>query len=220
MSVIDILSTYRFELLNGLAVTLQLCAIAWVASFVIGGIIGLLAARYREFGWWVRILSVVLAGIPAIVFLFWLHYPAQAVLGIVVPPFVTGAVALSFLGIFMVAEATREVLAQFPLQYITAAKVAGLDRSETFRHIVLPLVGRSFFPSAVFILVTIFQMSLFTSFISVDEIFRTAQRINSIIFRPIEVFTALAIFCVLVCTPLYGFTNILRERYTRDVSER
>jgi ABC-type amino acid transport system permease subunit len=67
--------------------------------------------------------------------------------------------------------------------------------------------------------VTILQATLFASLISVDEIFRVAQRINAIVYRPIEIYTALAGFFLLICLPLNGLAYFLEARFTRDLSE-
>lgn len=216
----QIITTYSAELLSGLRVTFFLCAIAWTASFVIGIGLGALAARFRSTaGLIIRAMAAVLAGIPALVLLFWLHYPAQAALNVVIDPFITAAFALTLIGTFLVADAIRGVLIDFPRQYEVAARVAGLSNRVTFWRIRIPIVLRQFLPSALLITISILQMSLFASLISVDEIFRVAQRINSIVYRPTEIFTALALFCLAVSLPLYLLAVYLRAKFTRDFSE-
>ena len=64
------------------------------------------------------------------------------------------------------------------------------------------------------------QCSLFASLISVDEIFRVAQRINATIYRPVEIYSALALLFLAVCLPLNGLALWLRMRFTRDLSEK
>jgi ABC-type amino acid transport system permease subunit len=58
--------------------------------------------------------------------------------------------------------------------------------------------------------------TLFASLISVEEIFRVAQRINAQIYRPVEIYTALGVFFLLVCLPVTGFAFWLKRKYTRD----
>ena len=52
-----------------------------------------------------------------------------------------------------------------------------------------------------------------------DEIFRVAQRINAVVYRPIEVYTALAVFFLMICLPLNGVAMYLEARFTRNLSE-
>jgi ABC-type amino acid transport system permease subunit len=67
--------------------------------------------------------------------------------------------------------------------------------------------------------VAMLQMTLFASLISVEELFRVAQRINSTIHKPIEIYTALAMFFIIICVPAYILAFYLRQKYTRDISE-
>ena len=63
------------------------------------------------------------------------------------------------------------------------------------------------------------QATLFASLISVDEIFRVAQRINATIYRPIEIYTCLGMFFLLICLPLNGFALWFKEKFTRNLSD-
>lgn len=221
MGAFDIIVKYREGLLNGLAVTLQLCAIVWGIGLLIGSGIGVMGAKYPgSFGAWSRVFAFVLGGIPILVLLFWLHYPAQAVVGVVIDPFFTAVLALSFVNIAAVAETVRPVLVTFPKQYIAAAQVCGLSPSETLWHIQMPLVLRQVVPPLLMVQVNMLQATLFASLISVEEIFRVAQRINAVEYRPIEVYTALGVFFLGICLPLNGLAMWLQHRFDRDISER
>lgn len=221
MSVIDILINYHQAFLKGLYVTLQLSIIIWGSGIFIGGALGLAGNRHPQ---WVgtpsRIFSFLLSGVPILVFLFWLHYPAQAMFDIVVDPFYTGALTLSIVNVFAVADIVRGVLQDFPTQYVTAAKVTGLTKKQVIFKIQLPLILRQVIPSILLLQVTMLHTTLFASLISVEEIFRVAQRINSQIYKPVEIYTALGLFFLIVCLPINGFAFWLKAKFTRDLSEQ
>lgn len=219
MSVFDILFGYYPAFLNGLAVTLQLSAIIWLSGLLLGGALGLAGMRYKVLGLFSRGFSFVLGGVPLLVFLFWLHYPAQAVFNIVVDPFYTAAFTFSIVNIFAVADIVRGALADFPRQYLTAAKVTGLTRRQTIFRIQLPLILRSTLPALLLLQVSMLHITLFASLISVEELFRVAQRINAQIYRPVEIYTALGVFFLAVCLPINGFALWLRKKFTRNISE-
>ena len=220
MSVLDILINYHQAFLKGLIVTLQLSAIIWGCGIVIGAALGLVGAQFkRSVGIPSRVFSFLLSGIPILVFLFWLHYPAQAVFDLVIDPFYTAALTLSIVNIFAVADLVRGVLNDFPQHYLTAAKVTGLTRKQTIFRIQLPLILRQVIPTLLLLQVTMLHTTLFASLISVEEIFRVAQRINAQIYRPVEIYTALGIFFLFVCLPINGFAFWLKKRFTRNLSE-
>jgi His/Glu/Gln/Arg/opine family amino acid ABC transporter permease subunit len=220
MSVLDILIKYYPAFLNGLAVTLQLCAIIWGCGLVLGGALGLAGAKFKwSVGLPSRIFSFLLGGIPLLVFLFWLHYPAQAMFDVVIDPFYAAAFTFTIVNLFGVADIVRGALADFPKQYLTAAKVTGLTREQTIFRIQLPLILRQIIPSLLILQVTMLHITLFSSLISVEEIFRIAQRINAQIYRPVEIYTALGVFFLAVSLPINGLALWLKYRFTRDTSE-
>ena len=221
MSFYQIIQQYSDAMLGGLWVTLKLSLIIWISGIFLGSALGAVGASFRNsIGAISKVFSILLAGIPALVFLFWMHYPFQNLFNIVVDPFFTAALTLSVINIFMVADLVRGAINDFPSQYLDAAKVCGISNTDTILKIQLPLLLRQIIPGLLIIQITIFQMTIFASLISVDEIFRVAQRINARIYRPIEIYSMLAVFFLAVCVPLHLLAFWLRVHFTRDHSER
>jgi len=221
MSVLEIVQQYQAGILAGLAVTLQLAITVWFFGLLIGGLLGVASNRWKmSVGLPARIGSFFLSGIPVLVLLFWLHYPVQSVLGVVIDPFYTAAVTLTLINTFAVADLVRGTLNDFPKEYVTAARVCGLPPDVTLYQIQLPIITRQILPGLLLLQVSMLQATLFASLISVDEIFRVAQRINAQIYQPVQVYTALAVFFLIICLPLNGLALWLRAKYTRDLSER
>ena len=221
MSIWNIIYLYKEGIFQGLLVTLGLCLIIWISGLVFGVIFGALAHRQKEgTGLFLKILSFILASTPVLVLLFWLHYPLQAMLGIVVIPFITAAFALSLINIVGVAQIVRDALDEFPTQYTIAGRVCGLTPKEIFSKIQLPIIFRQTIPQFLTLQVNMLQLTLFASLISVQEIFRVAQQINSMIYKPIEIYTALAIFFILICLPLNLLAYWFKNKYTRNLSEK
>ena len=220
MSVLDIIITYHRGFLAGLWVTLQLSILIWGAGIIGGGALGLAASKYKtEVGIPAKIFSFFLSGVPILVFLFWLHYPIQAMFNVVINPFITAAVTLSIVNIVAVADLVRTQVDDFPKQYLTAAKVCGLSPAKTVRYIQFPIIFRQILPGLMLLQVTMLHTTLFASLISVEEIFRVAQRINSSIYKPVEIYTALGVFFLLICLPINGLALFLRAKFTRNLSE-
>ena len=221
MSFNQIIAQYSEAMLGGLMVTLRLSVIVWAFGIILGSILGALGAQYRRvFGIPSKIVSVALAGIPVLVLLFWMHYPFQSFLGVIIEPFVTAALTLSIVNIALVADHIRVVIGDFPRQYLDAAKVCGVRRKDTIFRIQLPILMRQIIPGLLMIQVSVFQMTIFASLISVDEVFRVSQRINAQIYKPVEIYTMLALFFVVACVPLHLLAHWLKANFTRDYSER
>ena len=178
------------------------------------------ANKPYSWGRFTRAMSFAFSAIPTLVVLFWLHYPAQAVFNVVIDPFYTASLTLSLVNLFGVGEMVRQAVADFPAQYIIAGRVCGLSRRELVMHIQLPILFRQLLPGLMVQQVAMLHATLFASLISVEEIFRVSQRINSTIYRPVEIYTALAFFFLIVCLPINLAAAYLKKRYTRDLSER
>jgi polar amino acid transport system permease protein len=220
MTVLDILITYRQGFFQGLFVTLQLCLIIWGSGIILGTALGVAAANDRGLGRITQGIAFILSAVPTLVFLFWLHYPAQAMFNLVINPFYTAAFTLSIVNIFAVCEMVRQAVRDFPQHYLIAAKVSGLSHHDQVRFIQLPLLFRQLLPGSLTQQVAMLHATLFASLISVEEIFRVAQRINATIYKPVEIYTALGVFFLLVCLPINGLAAYLKRRYTRDLSEK
>lgn len=221
MSVFDILINYHMAFLQGLRVTLELCLVIWTSGIVFGVLLGVTSAHFpHSWGHFTHTMSFAFSAIPTLVVLFWLHYPAQAVFNVVIDPFYTASLTLSLVNIFAVGEIVRQAVADFPKQYIIAGQVCGLSQRDLIAKIQLPILFRQLLPSLMVLQVGMLHATLFASLISVEEIFRVSQRINSTIYRPVEIYTALAFFFLLVCLPINLSAAYLKKRYTRDMSER
>lgn len=216
----QIIWEYQEAFLNGLAVTLQMCSIIWAVGLLCGFVLGWVGAMHRDtFGQFIRWFAFVLGGVPIIVFLFWLHYPAQAMLNVVIDPFWTATFTFTIINMIAVSEIVRTGLVDLPQQYALAGRVCGLTARQIFRQIQLPLVLRGVIPALLMLQIAMLHTTLFASLISVEEIFRVAQRINALIYKPVEIYTALGVFFLAVSLPVNGLALWLKQRYTRDVSE-
>ena len=221
MGIFEIITHYREGISAGLSVTLQLSVTVWAVGLLLGSALGAAGNRWKmSVGIPVQIGSFTLAGLPVLVLLFWLHYPLQSILGVVIDPFYTSAATLCLVNMFAVSDVVRRTLNDFPQEYLMAARVCGLPEDVILMRIQLPIILRQIVPGLLLIQVVMLQATIFASLISVDEIFRVAQRINSQIYEPVEVYTALGIFFLAICLPLNGIALWMRAKFTRDLSER
>ena len=202
------------QITRGLWVTIQLCLIIWSIGILGGILFGIFSYKWpRLLGWPINLTSVAVAATPAIVLMFWFHYPVQSHLNIVVDPFITAAFTLSLINALLVGEVVRDHLMEFPKQYIWSAMVSGIPRRSIVLKIMLPMLSRMILPKMLAIQISMLQATIFASLISVDEIFRICLRINSVIHKPVEIFTALALFFVLICFPLHLICSWLRMKF-------
>ena len=220
-SVFELVYKYREAFASGLLVTLKLCIIVWLLGLLCGGSLGILSTRWKmTIGIPLRVVSFILSGIPILVFLFWLHYPAQSLFDVVVDPFVTAVTMLVIINTIAVSDIVRGGVNNLPNQFVEVAIISGIKAKKRFFKIELPLIVRHIFPSLLITQVNMLHMTLFASLISVEEIFRISQRIISIEYKPVEIYTALGLFFLMISLPLNGIAHYFKKNYSRNFSER
>lgn len=221
MSIFEIFINYREGFLQGLGVTLKLCILIWVIGIFAGTVIGILSAKYnRSFGFISKIISSLISGVPVIVLLYWLYYPMQQQLQVDIPAFNVAVFTLSFVNTFMVSDLVKNSIKDLPSQYLMAAKVSGLSELTILTKIQVPLIFKQLLGPVLLVQISMLHNSIFSSLINVDEIFRQIQRINAMVYKPIELYTALALFFIIVTVPLTLFAYYLKKKYAKDYSER
>jgi polar amino acid transport system permease protein len=221
MSIFEIFLTYKEGFLQGLGVTLKLCILVWGIGIFVGTAFGILSAKYdRSFGLISKAISTLISGVPILVLLYWLYYPVQQQLQIDIPAFNIAVFALSFINVFVVSDLVKSSIKDLPSQYVMAAKVSGLSERTILSKIQIPLIFKHLLGPLLLAQITILHSSIFASLINVDEIFRQIQRVNAIVYKPIELYTALAMFFIVITVPLNLIAYYLKRKYAKDYSER
>ena len=102
--IVGIVIKHRQGFFNGLIVTVKICLLVWSVGISLGSLFGVLSSKWKFLSIIIKAISFVLSGVPVLVFLFWLHYPAQYYLGIQVDPFYTATFLLTILNTFAVSK--------------------------------------------------------------------------------------------------------------------
>jgi len=221
MSIIEIFVTYKQGFLQSLGITLKLCLLVWSIGISLGAILGVLSAKFHSsFGLISKIASTLISGCPIIVLMYWLYYPMQHQLGIEIPPFNVAVMALSIVNIFIVMDLVKNAIKDLPNQYLLSARVSGLSERTTLFQIQIPLIFKQLIGPVLLVQITMLHNSIFASLINVGEIFRQIQRINALVYKPIELYTTLAIFFIAITVPLTLLAQYLKKRYAKNYSER
>jgi ABC-type amino acid transport system permease subunit len=209
-----ILIQYHHLFLSGFIKTLELFGSIIFIGIPLGIIAGIVFGRiYPELKIAIKGLRFLTKVIPVLVLLFWLHYPLQSLLGIVVNPFWTMVIALGSINTVAVANIITEELMLLPKSYIEAAKVLRMHRNNILRYIELPLLMKRVLPQILLVQASMLEYTLFASLISVPELFKTAQSINAMIYRPVEIYSLLVIFFFFILAPLHLLVGHLEKKY-------
>jgi len=165
-------------LLRGLAVTIQATVLGFLVAAVLGLALAVLkSARSRLIAWPARVLTEFLRDTPLLVQLFFLYYVLPEY-GIVLPAFVTGALALGVQYSAYMSEVYRAGLESIARGQVEAARALDLSALRTFGVIVLPQAVPRIIPALGNYLVSIMKDVPVLSVVSVLEMLNVAQIVS------------------------------------------
>ena len=212
--MLQILADYHQLFLQGFLTTLKLLGLIILVGIPLGVVLGVIGGRFsKEIGNIIKGLRFITKVIPVLVFLFWLHYPLQGLLGIVVNPFWTTVIALGIINMVATAYIVVTELELLPQSYHEAGKTLGMTTSQIIRHIELPLLMRRTIPQMLMNQAAMLEYTLFASLISVPELFKVAQSINAMVYRPVEIYSLLVVFFLIILVPLHLLISWLQKKY-------
>jgi His/Glu/Gln/Arg/opine family amino acid ABC transporter permease subunit len=215
------LPRFSTPLLWGLWTTLWL----GVAGFLIAIPSGLLLALGRlRGGWFVRwpILAFVdvVRFTPLLVQAVWIHFALPALTGHSLTPNQSGLIALSLHVSAYVCEIMRAGITAIPPGQWEAARALGLRPRATFRLVILPQVWPLVLPPLANVAVATFKLTAILGIIAVSDLTKAASRINTFIFRPLEVYTVVALIYLAIGLLLAWGAYLIERRYGARGRER
>lgn len=191
-------------------VTLLTIVLSWVF-----GLIAALAksAPYRlirlpaEFYiWFVR-------GTPTLIQIFMIYFGLPQ-LGLRLPPFLAGVVALALNEGAYIAEILRSGLGAIPRGQRESAVALGMSSFQSLRRIIIPQVIRITLPALTNEAITTLKNTSLLSTITVVELTLHTQMIIAQTFRPFEFYGLTAALYLAMTTLLTRIARWLEKRYT------
>lgn len=191
------------------------------ASLVIGFPTALLVclaclSRNAPLRWMGSFYVSFFRGVPLLVLLLIAYYGTGAI-GLDAGPAQASIIALSGCEAAYLAECMRGGFLAVPRGQVEAATMAGLSRSQTFRHIVLPTVIRLTLPSLVNEATMAIKASSLISVVGILELTRVSQNLASSTFQPMEVYLTAGAFYLVINFAVVGLSTLSERRLNRGI---
>ncbi len=170
-------------ILIGLTVTLEATALGFAFSLIIGlGLALLRRARARWIAWPTALVIEFIRDTPLLVQLFFLYYVLPQY-GVLLPAFLTGALALGVQYSAYMSEVYRAGLDAVPRGQIEAAAALNLSRARAYRSIIIPQAIPRIIPAMGNYLVSMIKDTPILSIVTVMEMLGLARIIGDRTFR-------------------------------------
>jgi aspartate/glutamate/glutamine transport system permease protein len=202
-------------LAQGLLLTLEVSALALLLALALGVVVATLrvapAAPLRRIG---TAYVEFLRNIPLLVQLFFLFFALPSI-GIRLPAFACGVLALGVYTSAFVAEAIRSGIAAVPAGQLEAGLSSGMAYATVMRLIVLPQAITKTIPPLGNTTLNLIKNSSLVSTVSMLDILGTANLMGSRSFQYVPMFVGAAICYLIITLPAAFGVNVLEKRYAR-----
>jgi len=215
----SILWGYRWLLLQGLGMTIAFTA----AIVVLGLLVGLLTAsgnlsRYRA----LRFVSLgfieVFRCTPILVQLIWFYYALPILTGLEMTPVTASLIALSCYGGAFYSEIIRGGIVSIDKGQSEAASAMGMRRGLVMRLIVLPQAIRRMLPALMNQSIIQFKNTSLVSVLAVPDLVYQGQIAAHDSFRPLEIYTAVAVAYFIILFPLTFWARGVEKKMTQKLT--
>ena len=210
-----LLEAFPQILLQGIKVTLPLTAVSFFFALIISVIVAMiqyadipvLKQICRFYIWMIR-------GTPLLVQLYVIFYGLPSV-GIYLDAWTAAIFVLSFNEGAYMAETVRGALESIPVGQVEAGQCVGLSYLQIMWHIVLPQAFKVAFPSLSNSLIGLLKETSLATTITITEMIRQAQIINSRYYETLGLYCEVAIIYLAFCTVLTWSQRAAEKRLNR-----
>jgi polar amino acid transport system permease protein len=190
-------------ILIGLTVTLKAAAAGFAIALVLGLVFALLRrSRIKAISWTTAFVVEFLRDTPLLVQLFFLYYVLPD-FGIVLPAFLTGALALGLQYAAYTSEVYRGGIEAVPHGQWEAATALNLTRMQTYRDVVIPQAFPRIVPAMGNYLVAMIKETPVLSVVTVLEMMGLANMIGERTFEylvPLTLVGLIFLILTLICS--------------------
>jgi polar amino acid transport system permease protein len=200
-------------LLSAIGTTVLAAVLSMIGSLILGLPIALLRLSRPRFGWIAYLYIELFRNLPLLVLVFWIFTVLPLVTGLALDPFTCGVLALTLNLAAFVAEIYRAGITSIGPGQRHAALALGMTRPQSYRRIILPQAIARVVPALGNLWVSLFKDTSILSVIGVGELMYEGRMVATDTYRPLEVFTGVAVIYYIIAYPQALGVNWMFERF-------
>lgn len=205
---------YREVFLRGALVTAKLTAGALAIGLVLGLLIGMAKSSRRA---WLRVPATTYVELfratPTLVQLVWIYYSLPILTGVQLGSFVSVTLGLGMNAGAYFAEIFRAGILSIDRGQMDAAKAIGMRHWQAMRRIILPQAVRRMIPPFINETATLVKLTTLGSVLAVYELLHESNNLITNTFRPLEVYTTLALAFFAIIYPIIYLSRWLERAW-------
>jgi polar amino acid transport system permease protein len=202
-------------LVLGLVNTIKIAIISIMIGVAVGLVLAFMRLSHRRV---VRYSATAFIefyrNTPPIVHFFWFFYALPVVVNISLDPFVAAVLALSTQSGAFYAEVFRGGIVSIEKGQWEGARALGMSRSQLMRRIVLPQAVTRMVPPFVERSFELTKTTALASTLAYADLLYQAMQVNSQTFRPLEVYTVVALMYLILLLSVSALARVAEHRLT------
>jgi len=207
---------YRGLILSGLAVTIAYTIGTILLGLIVGLVTGLLRLSRNPMITAPLVVYVeIFRCTPLLVQIVWFYYALPVVLGIDIPAHVAATLVLSLYTGAFYAEIIRGGVNSIERGQWDAARAIGMRRRQVMRHVILPQAVKRMIPPFMNQSIIQLKNTSLVSTVAVADLLYQGTIITAATYRPLEVYTMVAVIYFLVLFPLTLAAQQVERRLAR-----
>jgi polar amino acid transport system permease protein len=200
-------------LMEGLQTTILLSLQTMVLATVIGLFVAIVRLRAGRAAAFPLIVYVeVFRGTPALVQIVWIYYCLPILLGIEMSALLSLVVAMALNAGAYLSEVFRAGIQAIDKGHVDAASALGFRPGQITRRVVVPQAAYRMIPAIGNVFISAIKLSSLCSVLGMSELMYQGQLIIANFFRPIEVFTVVALIYLVMTYSTSLFLSYLEWR--------
>jgi polar amino acid transport system permease protein len=209
----SVLARFQNALVLGLWTTIQLTLVCIVLGCALGFLVGLARTAQSAV---LRTISGVYVeffrGTPVLIQLFWIFFCLPLILGVELPNFASGVIALTLYMGAITSETFRASLKSVGREQLDACVALGLPRRVQVTSVILPQAVLRAIPTLLSNCVSLFKESALVSAVGIADLMFVGQNISNNTAKPVEVLTVVALIYFVIAFPIARAVTLVERR--------
>jgi polar amino acid transport system permease protein len=209
----EVLLDYRQAFTRALGVTAELTLGSLVIGVVLGLTLGLMRSQTgRLLRWPAATYVEFFRSTPALVQLVWIYYALPVLSGAQLGSMPSVILGLGLHSAAYFAEIFRGGIASIHRGQWDAARAIGMRPGQAMRRIILPQAARRMLPPFINEVANLVKLTTLGSVIAVAELLHEGENLINDTYRPLEIYTALAVLFAVIIFPVIWISQRLEAR--------
>ena len=211
----QVIWNYKQIFIEGALVTLELTLLAILLGTLLGSLMAAIKKSNNQvLSFLAKAYIEIFRALPILVLLIWIYYVIPLLFNWQISGFTAAVLALALHLSAFAAETIKAGIESVPVGQFESGQALGMTGRQIMVFIILPQAIKNMLPNLLGLYINELKNSSLASIIAVNELLHRSNILISSTYRPLEIYTAIALVYLVLILPLVYLTR-LAEKHLR-----